>query len=93
MVQGRSRIVSEPVLAMIYEYLVVGPNWRKNFRALTVPSNLNADDDGNGYTNLEEWLQSYAETVEGSGGFTDSGETDSGETDSGETRPKPPKLN
>lgn len=35
-----------------------------NTRALTVPSST-ADDDGDGYTNLEEWLDQMAAEVEG----------------------------
>jgi len=35
-----------------------------NYRALTVPSST-ADDDGDGYTNLEEWLDQMAAEVEG----------------------------
>jgi uncharacterized protein YjdB len=34
-------------------------------RALAVPANPNGDDDGDGYTNLEEWLHAYARTAEG----------------------------
>jgi uncharacterized protein YjdB len=35
-----------------------------NTRALTVPGNPNGDDDGDGYTNLEEWLHQFAVQVE-----------------------------
>tara|TARA_R110002050_G_scaffold91784_6_gene192533 strand:+ start:13692 stop:15206 length:1515 start_codon:yes stop_codon:yes gene_type:complete len=35
------------------------------FRAFTVPNNPNNDDDGNGYTNIEEVLQLLAAEVEG----------------------------
>ncbi|MCR4284168.1 MAG: fibronectin type III domain-containing protein [Parcubacteria group bacterium] len=37
----------------------------KNYRKLIIPNNPNMDDDGDGYTNLEEWLHSYATQVEG----------------------------
>ena len=33
-------------------------------RELTVPSNPSGDDDGDGYTNLEEWLHAFAAEVE-----------------------------
>ncbi|MCO6430280.1 MAG: hypothetical protein J5J00_05415 [Deltaproteobacteria bacterium] len=33
-------------------------------RSLTLPSNINGDSDGDGYTNLEEWLHQYAREVE-----------------------------
>lgn len=36
-------------------------------RALVIPKNPAADQDGDGYTNLEEWLESYAAFVEGRG--------------------------
>jgi hypothetical protein len=41
------------------------PNYAQNQRALTVPSNPNGDDNGDGYTNIEEWLHQYAADVEG----------------------------
>ena len=41
------------------------PNLAENYRMLTIPANPNGDDDGDGYTNLEEWLHGYAEDVEG----------------------------
>ncbi len=36
----------------------------QNQRSLEVPENGNADDDGDGYTNLEEWLHLMAAAVE-----------------------------
>lgn len=36
-------------------------------RKLVIPKNPGADADGDGYTNLEEWLESYAAYVEGRG--------------------------
>ena len=42
------------------------PELAKNRRKLTIPENPNGDGDG--YTNLEEWLHRYATEVEGRGG-------------------------
>jgi hypothetical protein len=39
-----------------------------NRRALTLPANPNGDDNGNGYTNVEEWLHAFAAAVEGRSG-------------------------
>lgn len=36
------------------------PNLAQNYRALTIPANSSADDDGDGYTNLEEWLHAFS---------------------------------
>ncbi|MEM8898991.1 MAG: malectin domain-containing carbohydrate-binding protein, partial [Bacteroidota bacterium] len=41
------------------------PKLAENTRKLNIPSNPNGDDDGDGYTNLEEWLHQMAATVEG----------------------------
>ena len=38
---------------------------KSTYRALTLPANPNADDDGNGYTNIEEFLYQLARNVEG----------------------------
>jgi len=35
------------------------PNLAQNHRSLTIPANPDGDDDGDGYTNLEEWLYSF----------------------------------
>ena len=32
---------------------------------MVIPKKPNDDDDGDGYTNLEEWLHRYAAEVEG----------------------------
>ncbi len=40
------------------------PELIENHRELTLPGDPNGDDDGNGYTNLEEWLHSCAAQVE-----------------------------
>ena len=36
-----------------------------NTRKLTLPVNPNGDDNGDGYTNLEEWLHEFSREVEG----------------------------
>lgn len=41
------------------------PSLRENHRELSLPNNPNSDDDGNGYTNLEEWLHHLSAQVEG----------------------------
>jgi hypothetical protein len=41
------------------------PVLAQNNRPLTTPANPNGDDDGDGYTNLEEWLHQMAAEVEG----------------------------
>jgi hypothetical protein len=41
------------------------PVLAENHRPLTTPANPNGDDDGDGYTNLEEWLHQMAAEVEG----------------------------
>ena len=41
------------------------PVYAENYRELTIPDNPNADDDGDGYTNLEEWLHNFSAIVEG----------------------------
>jgi|GEM_PF-2009618 len=40
------------------------PSLANNYRALTIPSDPHNDNDGDGYTNLEEWLQNYADLIE-----------------------------
>ncbi len=40
------------------------PASAQNFRALETPENPSGDDDGDGYTNLEEWLHQMAAAVE-----------------------------
>jgi len=40
------------------------PTFSKNIRQLTPPTKPCEDDDGDGYTNLEEWLQIFARKVE-----------------------------
>jgi pectate lyase len=41
------------------------PKLEENYRKLTIPNNPDGDDDGDGYTNLEEWLHKFAADVEG----------------------------
>ncbi len=41
------------------------PELAQNTRPLAVPANPHADDDGDGYTNVEEWLHQFAAQVEG----------------------------
>ena len=41
------------------------PVLAENVRPLTLPANPNGDDNGDGYTNLEEWLHQLAAQVEG----------------------------
>lgn len=41
------------------------PVYAQNTRPLTLPSNPSGDSDGDGYTNLEDWLHDMANQVEG----------------------------
>ena len=41
------------------------PELQRKHRKLALPKRSNADDDGDGYTNLEEWLHTFAADVEG----------------------------
>lgn len=41
------------------------PVLTENTIELSIPSNPHGDEDGNGYTNLEEWLHDEAQNVEG----------------------------
>jgi hypothetical protein len=36
------------------------PTLANNYRELTVPQNPNEDDDGNGYTNVEDWIHEFS---------------------------------
>jgi len=54
------------------------PEFEENRRELTVPDNPDGDDDGDGYTNLEEWLHGFADEVEGRKGPVESADPDLG---------------
>ena len=41
------------------------PELAENRRELSLPDNPDGDNDGNGYTNLEQWLHAFAADVEG----------------------------
>jgi len=41
------------------------PNVEPVRRVLEIPARPDADDDGDGYTNLEEWLHGLASTAGG----------------------------
>lgn len=43
------------------------PALAQNTRTLTLPADPSGDADGDGYTNLEEWLHGFAAMVEGTG--------------------------
>ena len=58
------------------------PQLAQNTRVLNLPADPNGDDDGDGYTNLEEWLHSFAAEVEGGVSAVDSSPK----------RPNPPTL-
>ena len=40
------------------------PELKENHHVLALPKDPNKDDDGDGYTNLEEWLHALAAEVE-----------------------------
>ncbi len=43
------------------------PSMLRNTRVLTLPANPHGDDNGDGYTNLENWLHLFSSNVETSG--------------------------
>jgi hypothetical protein len=47
------------------------PDLPVNHRQLKIPEDPNGDADGDGYTNLEEWLHSYAWVVEGTRAYAE----------------------
>jgi hypothetical protein len=59
------------------------PKLANNLRRLDVPNNPNGDDDGDGYTNMEEWLHALSAEVEGRATFDQPGEL---------APPRPPTL-
>jgi pectate lyase len=64
------------------------PVLAENSRRLDVPSDPNDDDDGDGYTNLEEWLHGMAADVEGAGRPGDPDRPPAGQS----SLPNPPRL-
>jgi hypothetical protein len=65
------------------------PEVAVNRRILELPSDLGGDDNGNGYTNLEEWLHAMAAEVEGRGASSGDQLPPSQHV----APPKPPTLN
>lgn len=65
------------------------PDLASNERTLTLPPNADGDDDGDGYTNLEEWLHGMAAEVEGR---QSSAGDDPNAPPTRSAPPKPPKL-
>ncbi|MCK5399965.1 hypothetical protein KAJ26_08050, partial [bacterium] len=68
--QVDSRVVNDALNGtgrIIVSQSAVGgwPTLAKNTRVLSLPANPHRDDDGDGYTNLEEWLHTLAAIVEG----------------------------
>jgi hypothetical protein len=57
--RGRGRIIDSQTDVGGY------PEIKLVKRKITLPKNMNGDDDGDGYTNLEEWLHELAAEVEG----------------------------
>lgn len=52
----------------IIDSIVEAGGWpvvANNTRTLTLPTNPNGDDDSDGYTNVEEWLETFSAAVEG----------------------------
>lgn len=68
------------------------PELAKNTRSLTLPESPNADDDGDGYTNVEEWLHVMAAEVEGRTVADAPDETPTEPPATPATPPKPPQL-
>ena len=46
-------------------FCLAWPMLMENHRELKLPKNADGDEDGDGYTNLEQWLHGYAALVEG----------------------------
>jgi hypothetical protein len=70
------------------------PTLASNTRRLTIPDDPHQDDDGDGYTNVEEWLHAMAAGVEGRSG-SDSAPDEDPEPPTPEpssSPPKPPQL-
>ena len=56
--EGTGRVIDSP------SQVGGWPDLAENYRALILPVNPNGDDNGNGYTNLQEWLHVFAADVE-----------------------------
>lgn len=65
------------------------PKLEENKRVLAIPEEAGTDDDGDGYTNVEEWLQQLAAEVEGKGS---SGSSDPVVRENAGSPPKAPVL-
>lgn len=65
------------------------PKIAENRRKLEIPEDPNSDDDGNGYTRAEEWLQAMAAEVEGR---TSGDAPAEPEPDTSKALPKPPHI-
>jgi len=68
------------------------PKLEENRRRLTLPKNPNGDDDGDGYTNLEEWLHAFADEVEGRKGPLAGADPDLGKKEAERCAKRPPVL-
>jgi hypothetical protein len=72
------------------------PTLASNTRRLTVPEDPHQDDDGDGYTNVEEWLHAMAAEVEGRSGSNSpppDGDPEPPTTpEPSSSPPKPPQL-
>lgn len=64
------------------------PELAQNTRRLEIPDDPNADPDGDGYTNVEEWLHAMSAEVEGR---TVAADPEPNEPEP--SAPKPPRLN
>jgi hypothetical protein len=63
---GTGRHIKMPPFGNEDENAVGGfPPLAQNTRVLTLPPNPHGDDDGDGYTNLEEWIHQLTAQVEG----------------------------
>ncbi len=68
------------------------PQLATNKRRLTIPENPQGDDDGDGYTNVEEWLHELAAQVEGRSVSGQPEPEPEPEPAPERPRPKPPRL-
>ena len=56
---GKGRIIDTPSAVGSW------PGQEEHKRKLVLPAAPHDDDDGDGYTNLEEWLHTMAQNIEG----------------------------